>query len=260
MQNYCIIYFSPTGATKTISMKIYSFLKVKGETDIIDITKPQKRKFYENEVICGKHLFIAAPVYAHKIPAQIKSFIEICSLKFVKASVIITYGNANEGYALQQIIKLLGKKRVPVVSAAVMPVRHSYQDLLDAEFIAPETDDFLSNFIEKSVVQEKQKTFNPKVKRLTVACFVNQDFLSRVNVTAPSLGRQLCNNCKSCISVCPVAAIDGNLDVDKHKCIRCGACVKYCNKNARKLKIRLPIMRWYLEHKIPIPKENKAYY
>jgi ferredoxin len=45
---------------------------------------------------------------------------------------------------------------------------------------------------------------------------------------------KLCDECATCISVCPVDAIilDGRIKVDEGKCISCGNCISVCPMGA----------------------------
>jgi Fe-S-cluster-containing hydrogenase component 2 len=44
----------------------------------------------------------------------------------------------------------------------------------------------------------------------------------------------LCDECATCISVCPADAIvlDGRIAIDKDKCISCGNCMTVCPMGA----------------------------
>jgi ferredoxin len=44
-----------------------------------------------------------------------------------------------------------------------------------------------------------------------------------------------CDLCGTCMSVCPVGAIDGKAICDPNLCMACFACVKACPRQARKL-------------------------
>ncbi|HEY4532796.1 MAG TPA: 4Fe-4S binding protein [Fusobacterium sp.] len=41
-----------------------------------------------------------------------------------------------------------------------------------------------------------------------------------------------CIMCRSCVTNCPVKAIDRKINIDRDFCIGCGICVKVCRYNA----------------------------
>jgi len=54
-----------------------------------------------------------------------------------------------------------------------------------------------------------------------------------------NLDREKCIDCGACISLCPVNCLsmeDFELKVDDNKCILCGRCVKACPLNALSIK------------------------
>ena len=60
---------------------------------------------------------------------------------------------------------------------------------------------------------------------------------------SPVIDPNLCQNCKKCLEVCPVNAIDPETLKSRDKlCIRCFACVKLCPNHARKIIYKKPVL------------------
>jgi len=67
--------------------------------------------------------------------------------------------------------------------------------------------------------------------------------LNRISPFRVIIDKQVCNDCRSCLSSCPMG-IDlarGNF-LDVSDCIKCGRCIIACKKNARSFSI-LPLLR-----------------
>ena len=115
MQNFNIMFFSPTGSTKKIAYCLVKLLEANGSVEIFDITKLQNRIEFKTQTLSADHLFILTPVYSHRIPTPVSCFFKKSFLQYKKATIIITYGNANEGYALWQTLKLLKRAYIKTV-------------------------------------------------------------------------------------------------------------------------------------------------
>ena len=86
-----------------------------------------------------------------------------------------------------------------------------------------------------------------------------QKIIPQIYVKQPKVNLDLCVHCNVCINMCPVGAIDKQLNIDNSKCIRCLACVKYCKSNARVLETRYKILESIFMKEGKDIKENTFY-
>lgn len=114
-----IIYFSLTGNTKRLAVKIYEILKERSiEVDLFELTSGKKRSFLINcfDALIGKKIhiekipplenydivFIGSPVWAGKITPVVRSFLKEVNLSNKKIFLFTTYGS---GFGKSNAIK-----------------------------------------------------------------------------------------------------------------------------------------------------------
>ncbi|HOK56389.1 MAG TPA: flavodoxin [bacterium] len=120
-----IVYFSLTGNTRKLSVKIYEILKSKNlDVSLFEIESKERCSFLKNcfNAIFEKlikidkvpHienydlLFIGTPIWAGKITPHIRSFLEDIDLKNKKVFLFTTYGSGFlKNKAMKEFIELV---------------------------------------------------------------------------------------------------------------------------------------------------------
>ena len=262
----CLV-FSPTGGTLEMIEGIKGFVK-EYEVKIYNVTRPKNRnKFIEipKEI---DYLIIGFPVYGDELPNIFEEYLKILKVSNIPVSLIAGYGNVGEGKALSIASTIIENKGNVVCSACAIVSKHSYNGgRVQVAVNEPTSEklEILNQFILKSIEKAKNanklsmcKTNIPKGSIALLARFP-QRLIPRIYVKLPIVIPELCGNCNVCINMCPVGAIDEELNIDSGKCIRCLACVKYCPNNARVFKTRYKILENVLIKEEKNIKENAFY-
>lgn len=123
-----IVYFSLTGNTKKLAVRIYEILKSKNlEVSLFEIERREKKSFLRNciDAIFKKteplekippvenydFIFIGSPVWAGKITPPVRSFIREVELKNKNIFLFTTYGSGlGKENAIKEFINLIEEK------------------------------------------------------------------------------------------------------------------------------------------------------
>lgn len=239
------VYFSPTGTTQRVVKKITEVIaeKLGAEYGDFDFTLIDARKdvlhFREDDLVV-----LGTPVYAGRVPNVLLKYLETIRGNGAVAVPVVVYGNRNYDDSLIELRDILEKDNFYPIAASAFIGEHSFStilakgrpDKLDLSIAA----DFASKVAEKVATisdisaivpihvagvvhpyrgyyQPRDRNGNPvdirKVKPLT-----NSD----------------CNDCKICADECPMGSIShDNVREFTGICIKCGACIKKCPKNAK---------------------------
>lgn len=224
------IYFSPTGGTKALAMRIGTGIMPDAEG--VDITvKASPLSFAADEAV-----IIAAPVFGGRIPQPVAERFEAISADNTPAVLLAVYGNRAFEDALLELRCLADERGFKPFAAAAFIARHSMANTIAAG--RPDASDL-----------EKAQEFATKVKeRLDWARCAEE--LPTVIVPgelplreAPKAGmhphgsKTKCGRCGKCSAECPTQAISPETpwDTDKTRCIGCMRCVAICPHYSRSL-------------------------
>ncbi|SDE36344.1 flavodoxin family protein [Sporomusa acidovorans] len=86
-----LIYFSPTGTTKTIIQGIARGIN-QSSVELMDITKPNIRK-QQLHILANQLLVVAVPVYVGRIPALVTKWLNTIKAHNTPVVCIVVYGN-----------------------------------------------------------------------------------------------------------------------------------------------------------------------
>ncbi len=233
-----LVYFSPTGTTKTIIEAIARGIN-QSPVETIDITKPEVRKqplqTSENEL-----LVIGMPVYVGRVPAIAIDWLHTIKARSTPTVFIVVYGNREYDDALLELKDTMGKHGcVPIACAAFIgehsfsssetPIAVSRPDLCDvnqAELFGKKINEKLLSIASIDQISDITVPGNYPYNEFEAWVL---DFIA-INDN--------CMQCGVCTQVCPVDAINlkNNALIDIKKCILCCACIKKCPENARTVK------------------------
>lgn len=234
-----LVYFSPTGTTKTVLSGIVRGLNP-DKIESIDITTPKGR---EHPLVTSEDdlLIIGVPVYMGRVPALIIDYLNGIHANQTPAVCVVVYGNRVYEDALLELKNIVKKcGGIPIAGGAYIG-EHSFsndetptaagrpdkEDLKHAEEFGRKIGEKLQSNYSVSEISEVQVPGEYPYRgdsKLWVVDFiaVNKD----------------CTNCGLCAELCPTGAID-SIDssiIDLEKCITCCACIKSCPVHARSLK------------------------
>ncbi|AKB20080.1 EFR1 family ferrodoxin [Methanosarcina sp. WWM596] len=234
-----LVYFSPTGTTKTVVQGIAHGINP-GTTELIDITRPDARKqplmTSENEL-----LVLGVPVYMGRVPALLNEWLNSIQAHNTPTVCVVVYGNREYDDALLELKNIVTKCGCIPIACAGYIGEHSFSnsemptaegrpdedDLLHAEEFGRKIREKLQSVSAISQISDVQVPGTYPYRRDTKLWIV--DFIA-VN--------DECTQCGTCAELCPTGAIDpenSNL-IDTGKCITCCACIKNCPQNARSMK------------------------
>ena len=234
-----LVYFSPTGTTKSIVQTIAQGIKQK-PVEQIDVTCPDSRK-RQLQTSRNELLIVAVPVYLGRVPVLLAEWLHAIKADKTPVVCVVVYGNRGYGDALLELKhKMIQRGGIPIACAAFIG-EHSYSSSeMPIARARPDTMDL-----------NHAESFGQKIqKKLTSASSIDQNTEVYVPGSYPYRGdtklwnvdfiaiNNACTQCGNCAKVCPVGAIDpehSNI-IDKQKCITCCACIKNCPQSARRIK------------------------
>lgn len=258
------IYFSPTKTTKKIVDTIAESI-INSEVSTIDITGTLIREDKQH-TITGDLVIIGAPVYAGKVPNQVKDFLLGCKVEGIPAVLVAVYGNREYDDALLELHDLSSSAGfIPIASGAFigehsfssakLPMAHGRPDIDDLEkakefgFSIKEKFEMLKSENDGSVFVPGSEEYKERTLR---------------NIPiAPKTSKRKCLSCKKCVKLCPVDAIsfDKKVKTDKKKCLVCFACIKACPGRARSMRsILFYMIKRKLHKKCLERKEPELFY
>jgi len=232
-----LIYFSPTGTTRTVLESIAKGVAVK-DVEHINLTLPEGGRqtipLFSDELV-----IIGAPVYGGRLPVD-----AIERLKQLKAGntpvvLIVLYGNREFEDALLELKYLTLKLGFNPIAAGAFIGEHSFasEDVPIANG-RPDSQDV-------QMAMEFGVKIRDKVAALTLADaqtgfeipgnFPYEAGGARPMAVSPVTKEEICTLCGTCAEVCPTAAIsvNGAVATEIELCIRCCACIKNCPESAR---------------------------
>lgn len=238
IQSLKLVYFSPTGTTKTIIEGIARGIN-QSPVETIDITKPEVRKQQlqtsENEL-----LVIGVPVYVGRVPAIVIDWLYTIKARSTPTVCIVVYGNREYDDALLELKDTMVKHGCVPIAYAAFIGEHSFSSSETPIAIArPDVSDV-------NHAELFGKRINEKLLSIASVNHIS-DIIVPGNYPYTEFKAWVldfiaindnCTQCGVCAQRCPVDAIDieNSALIDKEKCILCCACIKGCPEKARTMK------------------------
>lgn len=225
-----LIYFSPTGTTRNISVSIAEGLGAETITHY-DVTRPDATLA---TVLNDGVAIIGIPVYAGRVPELCLQRFQAITAKGVPAVLVALYGNRAFEDALVELAELAGRQGFQVIAAGAFIGEHSYSTA-ESPIAAgrPDAEDLkMAVQFGRQVAEkiERQAFDRPEIPG-------NIPYKARVQFggVAPRTNNEICTLCGKCRSVCPpgVITLAGSVVTDADNCIMCCACVRVCDEEAR---------------------------
>lgn len=227
------MYFSPTGTTEKIVTCVANEL-AGGRAEVFDFTLPQAREqekvFTEEDAVV-----FGVPVYAGRVPNVLLKYLDKVRGNGALAVPMVLYGNRNYDDALIELRNILEKNGFHTVAAAAFIGEHSFSKTLAAG--RPDHGDMaLAKEFASKIALENRGPISVKGQDPIRGYYQPRDrkgvFID-IRKVKP-LTSDACDDCKICAKVCPMGSISfDNVREFTGICIKCGACIKKCPKQAK---------------------------
>ena len=239
------VYFSATDTTKKIVLTIADEAArlLGAEREDYDFTLPGMR---ENGFAAGKDdlVIFGTPVYAGRVPNVLLKYLATIQGNGALAVPVVLFGNRNFDDGLIELRDILENTGFHTVAAAAFVGEHSFSKTLAAG--RPDADDMKEALAFAGKIAEKVKGLPDGEAPAPVEVegvphpyrgYYQPRDRKGVSIDirkVKSLVSDACNDCKICADVCPMGSISHeNVREYTGICIKCGACIKKCPKQAR---------------------------
>ena len=230
IQKVYAIYFSPTGATKSVIKSMLSEFDIPQE--VIDLTSYESRNnsylFNEDELV-----FIGIPVYGGRVPITAENRIKLLKGNNTPIVLVATYGGIHYSNVLHELQQIVNPNGFMTIAAAAVIAEHNAINIDPNIKIAagrPDAQDLsaISAFANQAYMKALQLDgFKNLVIKGKIPVF------HRNKYPAFPYGDKKCNKCGICIKLCPVQAISDPRKKAGQGCIHCMRCTKHCPQHAR---------------------------
>lgn len=239
------VYFSATDTTKKIVLTIADEAArlLGAEREDYDFTLPGMR---ENGFAAGKDdlVIFGTPVYAGRVPNVLLKYLATIQGNGALAVPVVLFGNRNFDDGLIELRDILENTGFHTVAAAAFVGEHSFSKTLAAG--RPDADDMKEALAFAGKIAEKVKGLPDGEAPAPVEVegvphpyrgYYQPRDRKGVSIDirkVKSLVSDACDDCKICADVCPMGSISHeNVREYTGICIKCGACIKKCPKQAR---------------------------
>ena len=239
------VYFSATDTTKKTVLTIADEAArlLGAEREDYDFTLPGMR---ENGFAAGKDdlVIFGTPVYAGRVPNVLLKYLATIQGNGALAVSVVLFGNRNFDDGLIELRDILENTGFHTVAAAAFVGEHSFSKTLAAG--RPDADDMKEALAFAGKVAEKVKGLPEGEAPAPVEVegvphpyrgYYQPRDRKGVSIDirkVKSLVSDACDDCKICADVCPMGSISHeNVREYTGICIKCGACIKKCPKQAR---------------------------
>ena len=239
------VYFSATDTTKKIVLTIADEAArlLGAEREDYDFTLPGMR---ENGFAAGKDdlVIFGTPVYAGRVPNVLLKYLATIQGNGALAVPVVLFGNRNFDDGLIELRDIQENTGFHTVAAAAFVGEHSFSKTLAAG--RPDADDMKEALAFAGKIAEKVKGLPEGEAPAPVEVegvphpyrgYYQPRDRKGVSIDirkVKSLVSDACDDCKICADVCPMGSISHeNVREYTGICIKCGACIKKCPKQAR---------------------------
>ena len=232
-----LIYFSPTGTTRTILETIAQGMGI-DDYQVLNITKEQVRREAPPE-FSNDLVLLGAPVYAGRIPSLAAEYYARLKASNTPVILVVLYGNREYEDALLELSDISKAAGFTPLAGAAFIGQHSFSS--EALPIAPGRPDASDLDQAEALGRQLKGVLDgvDSVGELKALSFPgNQPYregAGLVPFVAIQVSDEDCIECGFCMEVCPVNAIDAAAHYAPipNQCIMCCACIQYCPEDAR---------------------------
>lgn len=238
------VYFSPTGTTRKIVTATGRGLSrmLKSDFEEYDFTLPKTRAqalhFSSADLVV-----LGTPVYAGRVPNVLLPYLNSIEGNEALAIPIVLFGNRDYDDALIELRDILEKDGLHTLAAGAFVGEHSFSRVLAKNRPDSKDMDMVSEFVQQITTKIHESTDSPEHSiPVSGTPFPYRGYYTPrdrqgnpvdIRKVKP-LTNDRCNDCKLCAKVCPMGSISfDNVREFTGICIKCGACIKKCPKQAK---------------------------
>ncbi|MCQ2554990.1 MAG: 4Fe-4S binding protein [Clostridia bacterium] len=257
------IYFSPTLTTRKLVNAIVDGTGIE-EKDYYDFTKPKMRQSFP-EIEEGDLVVFGMPTYAGRLPNTIVKYFDKVKGNGAYAAAVVTFGNRAFDNSLIELKTKLEEAGFTVISGAAFATEHSFSyEINEGRPDFDDLDEAIEYGLKLTEIENVNENLNipgDKDALYFKPHEKSEDNMKFLKVKPKTNDK--CTFCMSCARNCPMGAINPENPTDiMGICIKCNACVKRCNVQAKYFDD--PI---YLKHKTDLEekyseeeKENQFFF
>ncbi|MBI9065029.1 MAG: EFR1 family ferrodoxin [Marinilabiliaceae bacterium] len=236
METLSLIYFSPTGTTQKIVREIgqKTGLKLISENNIThnqDEFKP---------AVSGDCLtIIGIPVYGGRVPIEAIEALKKLQSNQSPVVIVVVYGNREYDDALLELKEVAINCGFRIIAGAAFIGEHSFSSK-DKPIAKnrPDKQDLIKCRDFAELINKKLNEIRDANTPAELNVPGKYPYKERKQLPAtvhPITDNNLCNQCGTCVDICPVNAItiEGTEITNGELCTWCCACVKHCPNEAR---------------------------
>ncbi|MFO8059129.1 MAG: EFR1 family ferrodoxin [Bacillota bacterium] len=234
-----LVYFSPTGTTRTVLEGIAGGLGAPA-AEHFDLTphdaKPRTTEFRDGFAVVG------IPVYAGRVPRTAVERLQRFRARETLAVLVVVYGNREYEDALMELNNVATDIGFAPIAGAAFIGEHTANYVLDDDTAPiaegrPDVRDIERAIEFGRAVLGKARGIRrlEEIGTLELPGSIPYREHGRSSAESPVTDEAPCIRCGVCAAVCPVGAItlDSRVTTDQKQCIMCCACIKYCSTGAR---------------------------
>ena len=231
-----LVYFSPTGTTRTILKAVAEGLQA-AHSETIDLTPPDARN-RQSAQMDHQLALIGMPVYAGRIPAEAAQRLQRVKGNCTPAVLVVVYGNRAFEDALLELSDLANTAGFIPVAGAAFIGEHSYTTTEKPLATGrPDAQDLTQAVQFGRQVRKKLAVLSALEQLPALAVPGNHPYRNPMlpSDIAPVTEEALCTLCGVCAEVCPTGAVtvNGSVQTTGQDCIVCCVCIKSCPTGAR---------------------------
>lgn len=244
MNSICAMYFSATGTTKKVVEAIAGRMGEGMDLPFypFDFTAKEVRKT-PKEFTAEDVVIFGMPVIAGRIPNLMLEYLNTVKGNGALAVPVVLFGNRDFDDALIELRNILSANGFYPVAAAAFVGEHSFSDTLAQG--RPDSEDMEQVYRFADKAADKIRRGGSELKNLVEVrgetplrrYYQPRDGAGNpidIRKAKPKTDPALCTDCKLCITVCPMEAIDHDrVEEVPGICIKCCACIKKCPTGAK---------------------------
>ncbi len=242
VKNIHVAYFSATYTTRQIIKEISTrFQGIIIEYDLTQNDIDQPVTLASDDL-----LIVGMPVYAGRIPIPGAKRLEQITGKNTPAILTAVYGNRDYDDALLELQDIVIGNGFSPISAGAFIAQHSIFPKVGKSRPDKADHKIIDDFAGQSARILERLPDNFPLKPLPVKG--RSPYKTPGNIPLAPQGDSKCNQCGTCIRLCPSGAIpaESPRKTDKNRCIACGRCIVVCPQRARHFG---GILYWIAERK-----------
>lgn len=224
MDNFTLMYFSPTGGTRHVAEVFREYLGDHCKGDPWDLTS----FFWGGELSDDDVAIFFFPVYGGRIPAPLYDRVAQISGKNTRAVLVAVYGNRAVEDALLEMDDLVSQHGFHVVAAGEVIAPHS---------LCPEVGEGRPDDKDRKLIADFVQQLLASDNFAPIRVPGNRPYREYKGVGLHPTSGRACSLCMVCKEECPAGAIPAGEpgSVDKKKCVSCMRCVQVCTAQVRDL-------------------------